>query len=346
MAELDAEIFDVGVWNGIPITSEMIDQMVNNFSELKPILDVPLKFGHNDKQPAWEDGEPALGWVDKVWKNEEGKLMGHFTDMPQVVYDAIKNKRYKNVSIEALFDVKHMGKKYGTVLTAVALLGVDMPAVNTLASLQTYMTSKNIEFSSHATFSKLTNKFEEEPAMAMTPEEQARMDRLEADLKAANDTVTKQAGEIATFKSENATLKAENKAIKDNEEKNKFAAEKESVTKDLDSLVKQKRITPAKRDSLLKEFSADTSEKVKFTIEVLKESSDNKGFSTKEEGMEHDHDQEQEDSGLTPDDKVAVEVSKLQMSNKDLSYSEAVHQVFRANPKLAKEYADYNDREE
>lgn len=333
--ELIAEVFAVGKWNGYSVTLDILNEMVNNFSRLSEVLDVPLKLGHNDEQKM-TDGEPALGWVEKIWVEGE-KLFAKFTDLPDLIYEAIDKKRYRNVSIEALFDVNYKGVDYGTVLTAVALLGTDLPAVNTLKDLKAYMTANNLAFSSHATFSKKPSNDNSEKTM--TEAEQAEFDRMKAELKAKDDLIAKHATEKAEFTSKSAELTAKIKELETKEEKAKFTAEKEGVEKDLEGLVKDKKITPAQRDGLVKDCSEDTIENIKFTIKTLKE---NTTMDTKQQGQEHKGDEE--DSTLSPDELVTQKAIKYANDNK-VSFSAGVQYVLRTDKKLAREYADLNDKE-
>lgn len=337
MKELKAEIFAVGKWNGIDVTQEMLIELANNFSRLADFIDVPLKLGHNEEQQM-TDGEPALGWVDKVWVEGE-KLFAKFVDLPDIVFDAIEKKRYKNVSIEALFDVNHKGVDYGTVLTAVALLGTDMPAVNTLSDLQTYMTANNLAFSSHATFSKKPSDKSEKSTM--TPEEKAEFDRLKAENEAKDKLIAGHATEKAKFTTESAEKDAKIKELEGEKETSKFAAEKKEVEEDLEGLVKDKKITPAQRDKLLKDCDEKTIDSVKFTISTLKE---NKPMGKQDEQAKDDKSDEEDNSEQSPDEKVRRKARKYANENK-VSFSVAVKEVLGDDPKLAREYADYNDKE-
>lgn len=111
-----------------------IDSIVASFEALNLSRKVPIKAGHNDDQPM-TDGQPALGWVSRVWR-EGTKLMADFVDMPTVIYEAIRKKLYKTVSIELLRDVQAGTRKLPWVLDAVSLLGADQPAVGTLKDLE------------------------------------------------------------------------------------------------------------------------------------------------------------------------------------------------------------------
>jgi hypothetical protein len=122
------EIFASGRHNGDDYSDDDLDAMVEAFGALdfKP----PLKAGHVKDKP----GMPALGWVDNL-RREGSKLVADFIDMPDLVYEAIKDKLYNTVSSEIYWDFERAGKKFKRALKAVALLGADIPAVANLRPL-------------------------------------------------------------------------------------------------------------------------------------------------------------------------------------------------------------------
>lgn len=343
--ELDAEIFAVGKWNGIDITPKMLKELEANFTALSDILDVPLKIGHEDEQALKDGDQMALGWIDKVWIDGQ-KLFAHFKGIPKVVFDAIDKELFKNVSIEALFDVTHKGQNYGTVLTAVALLGVEMPAVNTLSDLKAFMTAKNLSFSKLATFSKKpTVNDERNGIMPMTTEEQAEFNRLTAENKALNKINVDSATKFATESAEHAALKTTVDTMKKEGKDKEFAAAKQSVTEDLEALVKAKKVTPAKRDELLKDMTPETVANIQFTANILKDVTANVNPGDNDTG--HDSsDDDNDDDGLTAGDKVVAKANSLVFSNKNMKFSAAVNEVLRGDKKLARAYADENDKED
>ena len=88
-----------------------------------------------------KQGQPALGWVTDLRKQGQ-KLIAKMSQVPEVVYNAIKQGRYKRVSIELYLNFKHHLKEnivFKNVLKAVALLGVDAPEVNNLEDLEALM---------------------------------------------------------------------------------------------------------------------------------------------------------------------------------------------------------------
>jgi len=136
------QIFGAGTHNAmsgkVTITEADLDEMVSAFTALTPtnIVKPHLKLGHTDAQKWFgqKDGIPALGWIEKVWRIGT-KLYADVRDVPSVLIDLIRQGRYHNVSAEVYSGIEHDGKKFPWVLSAVSLLGVEMPAVKDLAGL-------------------------------------------------------------------------------------------------------------------------------------------------------------------------------------------------------------------
>jgi hypothetical protein len=255
------EIFAVGVWNDIEFSEADLDDIVANFEKLKENHKVPLKFGHEADH---KDGQPAIGWVEKIYKVGE-KLFADFTHLPRTVYEAIQNKLYRSVSIELLFNVDADGAKFNHVLDAVALLGADHPAVNTLSDLDALLATRTAFTGGHrVAFEtiagkpksfKSTQEDEEldakevqaivDKAMAPVVEENVKLSK---DLKEAND-------KIAKFTSDKADDEKRQK-----EEKVKLS--RKAVTDILDAAVRAKTLTPAFRENYEKQIGLNDDERV------------------------------------------------------------------------------------
>ena len=140
----DLEIFATGKHSAktgdVTVKDEDLDKIVDAFNSLQGtnIVRPHLKLGHTDAQNWFgqEDGIPSLGWITKVWR-KGNKLLADIDSVPDALMDMIKSRRFHNVSIEVLWDsgVEHNGRTFDRVLTAVALLGIEMPAVKDLAGL-------------------------------------------------------------------------------------------------------------------------------------------------------------------------------------------------------------------
>lgn len=321
--EHEWEAFDAGKWNGVDITRQHLNEIASNFRKLKTNLRVPVKLGHKKNQPKTDDGQPALGWIDDVWVNSVGKLMVHAIDMPKIVYEAVKKKLYKTSSIETLFDVEYKGDNLGTVLTAVALLGADLPAVNTLDDLQTYLTSNastnEMNFSRRVLF---TTK--EEKIMPKTVEE------LEAELAAEKAKSAKLESETQEFSSKYKASEAEKAKLQ-------FDSRKDKAFSRLEKLVTEKKCTPAKRDELMSQYSVDSADKVDIKIETIEEmefklmsDSDNKDTS---------HGKGDKDKHDDPQDELDAKIRAFSAEH-DVDYSVAAERVMFSNQSLARDYIE------
>lgn len=126
------EIFASGTWNGDAYTDKDLDTLVNAFKATKDSLKPYLKLGHSEDQTLLaEDSLPAAGWVKNIYRVGH-KLLADFCDIPNKIADLIKARAYKRVSSEIFVNVNVNGKKYPYALKAVALLGGETPAVQTL----------------------------------------------------------------------------------------------------------------------------------------------------------------------------------------------------------------------
>ena len=143
--ELEAEIFAVGQWNKDKYSVKNLQEMVNNFNELKDIVKPPAKIGHSESQDYLKkEGLPAAGWVNSL-KMVGNKVVAHFKDVPKIVKDLIDKKAYKRVSAEIYPTYKNPanGKIYNNVLRAVAFLGAETPAIESLSDILSRYTDDN-----------------------------------------------------------------------------------------------------------------------------------------------------------------------------------------------------------
>ncbi len=333
------EIFAAGLWNGIEFSNEDLKLIAFSFDKLKDKHKVPLKMGHNDKQP-FTDGQPALGWIEKVWL-EGNKLMAKLVDLPDVVFSAISNKLYKKVSIELEVSVNHKDDFYPFVLSGVALLGADIPAVNTLADLTAYMSREEMTFKKRMAFTAIKNEVNKEGFKMPTQEE---FDALQAKLNAANavnNDHEKSKIEFAKSKAESdiefEKLKSEAKVAKDEAEKVKFAAEKVSFTDKLESLVKSNAITPAQREQFTKDFDTNK-DQVTYAVNAMSIGTSDKGLNIDDKSKSKSNN----DDDKTPDVIVLTRAKELMLKTGSSDFMACKYQVLRLDDDLAKEYANMN----
>lgn len=254
MARLEgAEIFASGTWNDKTFTDDDLDSIVRSFEFFNLSGAVPLKFGHNDEQP-FTDGQPALGWVDRVWR-DGSKLKADFRDVPTVVYDAIKGGRYKNVSIELLRDVIAGTRTVPLVLDAVALLGADLPAVGTLKDLQA-LTMSRLQGAERLTFTQ-ASLFNISPIgghVKMADEDTKLREELQ---KLRDDNARIQRDLDASKSAASAATESYSKLQSETRAK-EVTAKRKTIVDSLESAVRSKAMLPAARERFVRQFRVET----------------------------------------------------------------------------------------
>lgn len=114
---------------------EDFDNAVQAWESLKGKFDAPIKLGHNDEQNATNaDGLPAAGWLSNL-RRAGDRLVADFIGVPEGVARLIENGTLRKRSIEALRNVTIAGKKWPFVISGLALLGRELPAVDSLKDI-------------------------------------------------------------------------------------------------------------------------------------------------------------------------------------------------------------------
>lgn len=134
----NVEILAEGTWPAsetLTMSIDDIDGIVSSFNFLGLGGKIPLKLGHEGPDQRDDPASQyAMGWVQSIWRDGK-KMMANF-DLPQKVYNAIKEKMLKFNSVELLKNVQVGNRQIPWVLDAVALLGTDQPAVGVLREMQ------------------------------------------------------------------------------------------------------------------------------------------------------------------------------------------------------------------
>lgn len=330
----DVEVFAVGKWNGYKFTKPDLEEMVRSFEALHSTgeLEVPLKFGHNEEQ-RMTDGYPALGWIDQLYvkDDEQGrpKLWAKFTDVPKVVYEAAKKKLYRKVSIELEFDVEHRGTLYPYVVTGIALLGADLPAVNTIADLAAYMGRGFVPSTKRASFSAVSGNLKERKA------NMAEIDDKELEALRA------QAAEAEAAKAQVEQFERDKEAREAADQQAKVKAARDNINGVLDQAVTDLRATPAQRAAFAKALKVGDDEAVlKLTAEDVeamlpeKKPADS-GFTYSRQHGDGTHHLDASET----DDFLDTEVRKvIAASGGKMTYSRALTQVYAAHPEAARKH--------
>lgn len=319
-----AEIFSVGKWNGIEFSETDLDLILHAFNELQMGGRVPLKFGHNDKQPM-TDGQPALGWVNRIWK-DGGKLFADFVNMPTTVYNAIKNHLYKFVSVELLKDAERNGSKYPWVLSGVALLGADLPAVGGLKDLTALtMADAGLRFKSIVAFRHAGDNLKGESSNMA---DEKLMEELAA-LKA----------KVVTLSSENETVKLERDKEREERLKEKAKAIKESVELRFEQAIEAKQLKPVSRELFFKwTFPKDDAAIAAFDPKDAEKFIEENKVKMSDDNRPAGKPARDDEEGKGPDE-VLVQRAKLLMSQRQgVTYLQAAEEVLAEDPKLADDY--------
>lgn len=336
------EIFAVGKWNGMDFTEADLDEIEKNFKQLKDVHKVPLKLGHNDEQPL-TDGQPAIGWVANVYR-KGSKLLADFVDVPRTVYEAVKARLYRTVSVELLFDVDHKGTKFGHVLDAVALLGADHPAVNTLTDLDALLASRTSftggrRFCFETIAGNVKSIETEDIEMDQKELQKFVSEAVDTAVKPLKDQLEIVTKERDTFKTDLEKAVADKKAFEAEQRMQKIKATRDSVTDLLDSAVREKHLTPAMREIYAKQIGVDDNDRVlEINMDEVKIMCSANVLPINQDGKTKGNVETVEDAGAE-----LTRLTKVFMAeHNERDFARALTSVAQANPELHEKYLDSN----
>ena len=358
------EIFGAGSHSAqtgrVTVSESDLDQIVDAFNSLNGtnIVKPHLKLGHTDAQNWFgqKDGIPSLGWITRVWR-QGTKLLADINDVPDSLLDMIRSKRFHNVSAEVFWDapIEHDGRRFARVLSAVAILGVEMPAVKDLAGLASAMFQAGpIHQFSDGTAIELQATTEKDDPMPDPVKDanpaifsQAQHESLveaavakavkDAEAKFAEDTVgLKKELEVANARADQAEVEITKVAA---------AATSAQATTLVDQAIKDGKMLPKQRDFALAALTA-TDTKVKFgdkgeeksMPELFKEflEASGKVVDTSEKGDGKGKVIEYSTVAEEVDGKVKASMAE----SKDLDYAKAFDAVLAADDDLRVRYAE------
>lgn len=189
------EIFAPGKWNGDTYTEADLDGMVDAFG--KQGFRPPVKLGHKEAS-----GSPAYGWVENLRKQGQ-KLVADLVDLPETVYNDIKNRRFDTVSSEVFWNLTRGKDVFKRALKGVALLGAEIPAVAGLKPLREAQFSEEAEVK---TVAFTINSEPEKPGILNPPKVEEDMDAKE--FKALQDKNAELEQKIAKLEAEHGDSEA------------------------------------------------------------------------------------------------------------------------------------------
>lgn len=121
--------------DGCEFTETDLDAIVMAYWATKDGLLPPVKLGHDDDQKLLqEDGYPSAGLVANLRRRTD-KLYADLIDVPKRVAELIKAGAYRSVSVELGVDREINNQKFPQILTGLALLGADLPAIDSLGGI-------------------------------------------------------------------------------------------------------------------------------------------------------------------------------------------------------------------
>ena len=343
------EIFATGKHRGsetVDITENDLSEMVNSFNALgdKEGFRPVLKLGHDDAQKFFgqRKGSPNLGFVERIWK-EGGKILADFSNVPDALVDLIKQRRYNAVSIEMFPKTEVGGSTFSNVLTAVALLGAELPAVKGLKELAATLFTEEPD---GPDFQGDALKLTSEEEMATYTQEQ--LDYLvEAAVAKATETVKAEfAEQVATITTErDDAVKAKDTAQNALRQFEDDTRKRDAETM-VDDAIKTGKLTPAQKDEALA-FALSLSGTVKFG-DTEKSSADVfksfiEGLPKKVDFDEHGNGGDNEQKPASASDEVDVKAQKLLSEKKAETYADARRIVLDANPTLKQRYFEMED---
>ena len=248
----DVEIMAEGTWKGDEYNGKDLEEMVTTFNETKDKLKPYVKLGHTEKQKLIQiDGLPAVGWIDNL-KKVGTKLLADISNVPKKIYELIKAGAYKRVSSEIFQNIEINKKKYKYALKAIAFLGANTPAVESLNDIMAlYNKEPDIIFTENSDIKtvdmeseKEQNKKQEELKMAELDDLKKSNDEMAVQLKQKDEEIKGLSQKLGEAEKSGESMKVrvtelENKSLK-----------KEIEIK-VDELISNKKLMPSQKEGMI-----------------------------------------------------------------------------------------------
>ena len=345
----NVEIFGMGTWFNNKgknvITSDDLDGMVTSFEALgsKPGFTPALKLGHSAMQKFFGNsrGAPRLGFVETIWRAGD-KILANFSQVPDELVDLIEKGRYNQVSVEVFPKYEFEGTIHKFLLTAVAVLGAELPAVKGLKDLSEAL-FKEEEFDKDQTRVSFTQKeksmdyTEKEHQALLTSALLAQKTELESAFAAKStefsEQVSAQATEIGELREAQATFEADKAQFAEEQRMVGLKAVFDQGVLDGKLLPKQESSMMAMASGLAKFEEAGRTE-VQLFEDFVKDLPKSVDFSEKTEGDGAD------DVDMSAGEQLHAKTTKTMAEDAKLTYADARERVLSADPDLKKRYTE------
>jgi uncharacterized protein YdbL (DUF1318 family) len=330
MAQIkDREIFALGNWKPgsggtINVTAEYVAKMIHSFTHLNSKVEgfaIPLKRGHNRIV-----GEPAYGYAENVRVSEDGqKVIADFNDVDPEIVDQITKKKYNTVSVEIWPKLEYAGQVFENVLSGVALLGAEWPAVKGLKPLSVFAEAGEPVILSQEEVADMKTFTADEHETLLAAAVTAATAALTTDLTAANQRADVAEAALASFADE---------------------ADKNEINAIIEAAEAAGKIVPASKPGVVA-----MAEAVRLSVEPAKRKEAIATFKTFIEGLPKKVELGTEGGGSEQDPEASGEAASTRVDNavraamaKDpkLTYRTATDVVFAADPALKTAYAEEN----
>jgi hypothetical protein len=251
------EVFAAGTWNGDTYDLDDLDKMVEAYKATSAAYQPKLKLTH-DHPKGW----PAVGYMENL-RRVGDKLVADFRGIPGKLFESIKAGGYRSKSAEVLWNVVVNGKKFPYLMKAVALLGVEMPAVQSIGDLMSSLYSSDggeaRAYTSEAPQGDARTydmKKQEDQHMDAKIEQLTQdLATANAKLAQANELVEARGKEVKSYADKTAALETQVKDLTARAEKSEGQVreyqEKEvtaKVTGTIDKLITEKKLAPAMKE--------------------------------------------------------------------------------------------------
>jgi len=140
----------------VTFTTKDFDAAEEAYEALKGKHQATIKLGHDEHQKLLqEDGYPNAGFIENIHRQGD-RLLADLVDVPNAVAELIKSGRYNARSLEAMRNFEVDGKKWPFVITGLALLGADLPAVDSLKDVAEIYASQGLDLPENAVIVMMT----------------------------------------------------------------------------------------------------------------------------------------------------------------------------------------------